>query len=171
MTVTIRAEAATDRDAVAALLDSAFGGNDETQLVDRLRADGDVLAAFVAEVDGKVVGHILFSPLPVGTSAGVLPAAALAPLAVQPDRHRQGIGAALVGHGLAACRAAGVPLVVVWGDPEYYPRFGFSAAQAAGLRAPIGGPAFMAVMLDPALPVPVTGKVRYPRAFDLEGAG
>jgi putative acetyltransferase len=167
----VRAETAADRDAVAALLRAAFGGVDEVRLVDGLRADGDVLSAFVAEADGAVVGHILFSSLPIETADGVLPAAALAPLAVHPDHQRQGIGSALVRHGLAACHAAGVPLIVVLGDPAYYPRFGFSAAAAAGLRAPFSGPAFMALALDPTLATGVEGAVRYARAFGLESKG
>jgi len=115
-----------------------------------------------------VVGHVLFSALPVTTEAGTLPAAALAPLAVRPDRQRRGVGSALVRRGIGACRERGLGAVVVLGHPGYYPRFGFSPA-AGRLRDPFSaGDAFMALELVPgALAAP--GVARYAPAFGLPG--
>ena len=113
------------------------------------------------------LGHVLFSELPIETGGGPLRAAALAPLAVAPEHQRQGIGAALIRAGLEACRNCGVAAAIVLGDPDYYPRFGFSSAAARNLRAPFSGPAFMALELAPGCLDGVTGTLRYAAAFGL----
>ncbi len=163
--ICIREETPEDHEAIREVNRLAFGGDDEARLVDRLREEGLVVASLVAVEDGLVVGHILFSELPVETEVGVLPAVALAPMAVRPERQRQGIGSALVRRGLAVCRERGRAIAVVVGHPEYYPRFGFSPALARQLRAPFSGEAFMAVELEPGALDGVTGTVRYPEAF------
>lgn len=163
----IREEITGDFDRIAALLDLAFGGTEESVLVADLRAAGSAFAALVATENGQILGHILFSDLPIEVEDGSLRAAALAPLAVLPERQRQGIGTALVRAGLAACRDRGVAAAVVLGDPAYYPRFGFSAAAARPLRAPFCGPAFMAMELIPGCLDRIAGTVRYATAFGL----
>jgi len=161
----IRPETPADRAAVAEVNRLAFGGEAEGRLVERLHADGLVVASLVAEDAGRVVGHILFSRLPLETARGDLPAASLAPMAVRPERQGRGIGAALVRAGLAACRERGCVAVVVLGHPGYYPRFGFSAALAAGLEAPWRGEALMALELVPGALAGRRGRLRYPAAF------
>lgn len=151
-------DAAAIRDVVAA----AFGQPDEAELVDRLRADGDVLVELVAEHDGAVVGHILFSRLGIGAIEG----AALAPLAVAPDHQRTGVGVALTRAGIERCRELGVPAIVVLGHADYYPRFGFSPALAAPLEAPFSGPSFMAMELVPGA-LGDGGRLRYAPAFGI----
>ena len=79
----------------------AFGQEDEGRLVDALRGGGYVRLSLFAEQAGQVVGHILFSALPVETTAGPVSALALAPVAVHPDFQRRGIGSAPVRDGLA----------------------------------------------------------------------
>jgi len=146
----IREEQPQDRVAVAAINTAAFGGEAEARLVEALHRDGDVLAALVAVEDGEIVGHILFSKLPIETDEGVMFAAALAPMAVRPDRQLKGIGSALVRQGLAMVRERGASAAVVLGHPDYYPRFGFSANWARGLESPYSGSdAFMAMELVP----------------------
>jgi putative acetyltransferase len=75
----------------------------------------------------------------------------LAPLAVSAGSQGRGVGAALVEAGLEVCRAAGVGLVVVLGDPAYYRRFGFEPAAKVGLKSTYDAPAesFMAIALRP----------------------
>lgn len=152
----IRPEAPGDAAAVSALLTRAFGGPAEADLVDRLRADGDAAISLVAD-RGGVCGHVLLSPM-----VAPFPALALAPLAVAPERQRQGIGAALVTAALAA--AAEWRAVFVLGDPAYYGRFGFDAALAAGFDSPYAGPHLMVRPLGGPLPARA-GAIRHAPAF------
>ena len=152
--------------AIGEVVRAAFGREEEADLVRRLRQEGAVIAEAVAAEPGRILGHILFSALPVLRQGDVLQAAALAPLAVVPDRQRQGVGAALVRHGLGLCRELGIPAVIVLGDPAYYARFGFEAALTARLRAPFRGPAFMALEFLPGA-LREGGEARYPAGFDL----
>lgn len=163
----IREETVDDHDMIRDVNRRAFNAEVEARLVDRLRADGLVVASLVAVEAGTVVGHILFSDLPIDTDTGIIPAVALAPMAVVPDLQRRGIGSALVRRGLDLCRERGKTAVVVLGHPGFYPRFGFSADLARSLRAPYAGDAFMALELVPGALASRSGTVRYPEAFRL----
>ena len=150
---------------IADLNRTAFGSDPEGALIARLRDDGLVLVERVAlDADG-LIGHILFSRLDVEIDGRTVSSAALAPMAVRPDRHRQGIGSHLVQDGLAELRSVGCEAVIVLGHPRYYPRFGFSAALAAKLDAPFRGEAFMALALMPGALDGHAGLVIYPDAF------
>ena len=166
MTPIVRLETPTDLGAIRHVNRLAFGQDDEARLVDALRDGGHVRVSLVAEVDGQVVGHILFSDLPIVTPHGTVEALALAPLAVLPSHQRRDIGSTLVREGLRACRDAGHRVVVVLGHPEFYPRFGFSAKMAESLKSPFSGPAFMAIELTPGALEGVEGEVRYPPPFE-----
>jgi putative acetyltransferase len=168
MILTVHAETPEDLEAVRQVNRKAFGREDEARLVDALRGGGYARLSLVAEEAGRVVGHVLFSDLPIVTQAGTLHALALAPVAVLSDRQRQGIGSRLIREGLRTCAEAGHRVVVVLGHPLYYPRFGFSARLAERLKAPFSGPAFMALELVPGALADVTGEVRYPPPFGLE---
>lgn len=167
----IRPEEPGDRAAIQAVNAAAFGQDDEADLVDRLRQDGLVIASLVAVegTTGEIVGHILFSDLPIETDTRTIRAAALAPMAVLPAFQRQGVGSALVRAGLEACRGLGIEAVVVLGHPDYYPRFGFSAETAKRLRAPYAGEAFMALELTPGVLQGIDATLRYPPALGGEG--
>jgi putative acetyltransferase len=164
MTV-IREETADDHPAIREVNRLAFGREDEGRLVDALRDGGYARVSLVAEVDGQIVGHILFSDLPIVTPEGTVPALSLAPMAVIPSHQRRGIGSMLVREGLRACQDAGHEIVIVLGHPEFYPRFGFSARLAERLKAPISGEAFMALELVPGALEGIEGEVRYPPPF------
>src|SRR5262249_46375943 len=143
--VVVRLEVSSDLEGVRQVHRLAFGGEDEARLVDALRDGGFVRVSLVAENDRMIVGHILFSDLPIVTEAGVLKALALAPLAVLPEHQRRGIGSTLILQGLEACREQGHRIVIVVGHPAFYPRFGFSADLASRLDSPFSGkPSFMA---------------------------
>jgi putative acetyltransferase len=166
MSVTIRPETAADLDAIRHVNRLAFGQDDEARLVDTLREGGYVRVSLVAEQAGRIVGHILFSDLPIITGAGTVPALALAPMAVLPERQRQGIGSALVRNGLDDCRRQGHRIVVVVGNTHFYPRFGFSSKLASALASPFGGgDSWMAVELVPGALNGVAGRVQYPPPF------
>ena len=145
----IRPAGPDDYAAIRAVNLAAFPTAGEADLVDALRAGGDDLVELVALKDGAVVGHILFTRLDLQGESDTLPGAALAPMAVAPDHQGRGVGAALIGAGVEACRDLTVAAVVVLGDPAYYARHGFSAAAARRLHDPFAaGEAFMAMELD-----------------------
>ena len=163
----IRPETTADHEAIRQVNRLAFGQDAEARLVDALRDGGYVQASLVAEKDGQIVGHILFSELPIITEAGTIPALALAPMAVLPANQRQGIGSALVRRGLEICREQGHRTFIVLGHPDFYPRFGFSAKLAEPLSSPFGGgEAWTALELVPGSLEGVVGKVEYPPPFN-----
>src|SRR5262249_8549003 len=86
MNILVRPEAINDHEAIGQVNHLAFGQDDEARLVDALRDGGYVPISLVAEQAGEVVGHILFSDLPIVTEIGIVPALALAPMAVLPER-------------------------------------------------------------------------------------
>ncbi len=162
---TTRPELAEDRGAIREVLRAAFPTEEEADLVDALRAHESWLPGLsvLAEApDGTIAGYALISRCHVGDS----PAAALAPCAVLPAFQRQGAGSAAVRAALTAARGQGERLVLVLGHPEYYPRFGFTAASGYGIRAPFDVPdaAMMALPLGDTHAIP-EGTIRYPPPF------
>src|SRR5712691_7122585 len=92
----VREEIAADYDAIRELNRIAFGGSDEAEIVDRLRSTGIVVASLVAIENDEIVGHIMFSDLPIETDQGIIEAVSLAPIAVHPNCQHRGIGSALM---------------------------------------------------------------------------
>lgn len=166
----IREERPADAGDVQAVNEAAFGRPDEGLLVARLHDVGAIILSLVAVVgDGRVAGHILFSPLTIHPADGqIVPAVALGPMAVLPQRQNEGIGGALIRDGLRRCAAAGHTAVIVLGHPGYYPRFGFRPASAWGITNTFGisGPAFMALELQPGALQGAAGVAHYHTAFD-----
>jgi putative acetyltransferase len=165
--VLIRDERPLDREQVRKVNQAAFGRPDEADLIDRLQTEGAVLLSLVAEVDGQIIGHILFSRMTVETGQGTVAAVALAPMAVLPDHQGRQVGSQLVRRGLAQLRDLGERIVIVLGHKEYYPRFGFSAGNARHLASPFPPDAFMALELFDGALAGIDGAVRYPAAFGL----
>jgi putative acetyltransferase len=156
-----------ERSAIRSINEAAFGRPDEADLVDRLGSEGAVLLSLVAEVEQRIIGHVLFSRMSIETSNGEVSAVALAPVAVLPDHQRRGIGEQLIRHGLDLLRARGERIVIVLGHPGYYSRFGFSTEKARFLESPFPTEAFMAMELSSGALEGIRGKVRYPAAFGL----
>lgn len=165
MTLTIRPEEPNDIPAIRQINDVAFGGDGEGQLVDALRDGGYAPISLVAQQQGQLIGHILYSPLAIASGDVSVPALALAPMAVLPDYQRQGVGTQLVEASLDMAREQGHEIVIVLGHPEYYPRFGFRAELARPLESPYAGEAFMALELVPGALDGVRGEVRYAPPF------
>ena len=163
----IREAVPADHRAIRRVNREAFGRDDESALVERLRAEHAVVLELVAE-DADIVGHIAFSALALVPPSRAGMVAALAPMAVTPARQRAGVGSALARAGLETCRARGVAAVVVLGHPGFYPRFGFAASTAARLRAPFAGPEFIAIELI-ARALPEGASVSYPKSFETAG--
>jgi putative acetyltransferase len=84
LTTHIRAGQLRDRHQVRMVNEAAFERSDGADLVDRLREVGAILLSLVAELDSRIVGHILFSRMAIDTVQGALPPVSLAPMAVHP---------------------------------------------------------------------------------------
>ena len=82
--------------------------------------------SLVAETEGAVVGHVAFSPVTIDNNEN-LQGYILAPLGVKPDYQKRRIGSKLVESGIHQLLIMGVNILFVYGDPEYYSKFGFSA--------------------------------------------
>ena len=164
----IRVERPEDASRIRVVNEMAFGQPTEADIVDRLRqACGDSLS-LVAE-DDVVVGHILFTPAVVEGSASRVVGMGLAPMAVIPERQRQGIGSALARRGLEMLRERGCPFVIVLGHSDYYPRFGFERASAHGLKCQwdsVSDAVFMVLILDANTMQGVSGVVKYRSEFN-----
>ena len=91
----------------------------------RQRRAFDPELSLVAEIDGRLVGHVLFSPYQMRLFDQTIPVVNLAPIAVDPVYQGRGIGGRLIteGHSLAA--AKGYIVSVLLGHTSYYPRFGY----------------------------------------------
>lgn len=170
----IRPARAGDEEAIDSVIRAAFAGTEfghqgEAELVRAIEADGDALVSLVAERDGRVVGHALFSRMDVEADGALLTAAGLAPVSVAPGLQGQGIGDALIRAGLDALREQGVAISFVLGHETYYPRFGYSPELGACFASPFAGPHFMAMMLDSGAAWPLGGRADYAPAFGRMG--
>ena len=121
----------------------------------------------MAELDGELVGHVLFTRSLLDAPRRLVDVLVLSPLAVRADVQGQGIGSALVRHGLAQVRTRPEPLVFLEGSPRYYPRFGFVPGAELGFLRPslrIPEPAFQ-VVTQPSYEAWMTGTLVYAEAF------
>jgi putative acetyltransferase len=164
----IRSEKPEDVPAIRIVNERAFGGAAEADLVDALRRNGKAPISLVAEDDGRVVGHILFSPVTIETSERELVGVGLAPMSVIPERQNQRIGSLLVEEGLRRCREVGHRFVVVLGHPNYYPRFGFVPAGRFGIKSEydVADEVFMVMELREGALRGCAGMVKYQPEFN-----
>ena len=129
----IRTEAPADILAIDRLLKSAFATEAEANLVMKLRENGRRTLSLVACTDeGELVGYALFSPVTLDACDDNWQG--LAPLAVAKGYRNQGLAAQIVTEGLATLTEFDYPACVVLGDPNYYRRFGFVAAERHQMR-------------------------------------
>jgi putative acetyltransferase len=160
----VRPELPGDRVNVRTVHTAAFGRSAEADLVDSLRATEGWLPSLslVAEQDGTIVGHVLFSDVLLAGR----PVLSLAPLGVLPDHQRAGIGSALVRTGLAIAERTDRGMVVVLGNPAYYGRFGFLSSGAQGVIDPFQGPdGHFQLRRLPGYKAGLIGTVIYPPVF------
>lgn len=165
-TCTIRPEAPGDEMAIHDLVRRAFApmpfsGGDEQDLVDALRADGDLVQSLVAvDNGGAIIGHIAFSPVTIDNQECRW--FQMAPVSVSPEVQRTGIGSALIETGIAALREAGARGVAVVGNPAFYERFGFTVVKELAPLSAHDAPYFRAMVLAGEAP---SGTLRYAKAF------
>ncbi len=114
---------AIERVTAAAFENHPYSLNTEPFIIRALRAAGALSLSLVAEVEGRVVGHVAFSPVEIaGRSCGWY---GLGPVSVLPGLQRQGIGKSLILEGLSRLKRSGAKGCTLVGDPEYYKRLGF----------------------------------------------
>ncbi|CAF2823074.1 unnamed protein product [Rotaria sp. Silwood2] len=152
----IRREQDSDRDDVFRIHQNSFQRDDEAQLVEKLRKNCQFNSnlSFVALVDNKIVGHLLFTPIKINYSLSTksISSLALAPISVLSEYQRQGIGSKLIQYGLNELKLQGFSSIIVLGHEHFYPRFGFVPAKKYKIRAPFhldNDDCFMALELKP----------------------
>lgn len=167
--LTIRQETSLDYDAVYDVIKDAFEkaehtDGDEQNLVTRLRKSTAFIPelSLVAEINNRIVGHIMFTKLKVGTTIQL----ALAPLAVLPAYQKLGIGGKLIAAGHKIAKQLGYDYSILIGHPTYYPRFGYVNAAHFAIKAPFELPedVFMAFDLK-GTSIPLNAEVEYPKEF------
>ncbi len=174
----IREERAGDVAAVDQVITDAFGDVDglTARLAGMLRGlvARDLGISLLAEVDGSIAGHVMFTRSLLDAPRRLVDVQVLSPLAVDPRHQRRGVGTALVTAGLEQMAARAVPIVFLEGSPEYYPRFGFVPGGELGFRKPslrIPDRAFQAIRLASYEPW-MTGTLVYAHEFwDLDCVG
>ena len=165
--IKVREELAQDIKAIREVNISAFGQNQEADLVNKLRQNCDGLMSLVAVIQNHVVGHILFSPATIEFEDRTIRGMGLAPMAVLPEYQRRGIGAELIHTGITRLKSRGCPFVVVLGHADYYPRFGFEPASHYGIwnEWEVPEEAFMILVINESEMHGVSGVARYQPEF------
>lgn len=172
----IRHSTDADKTAISRIHASAFGeeeGDEIVGLVSELLEDETAkpLLSLLAESDGELVGHILFTVVTLRPETPEVSARILAPLAVSSEHQGKGIGGELTKEGLRQLAESGVDLVFVLGHPGYYPGFGFQPAGMLGLEAPYPvkpehAEAWMVQALKPNVLGRIKGVVKCAEALD-----
>ncbi|MGA7801400.1 MAG: N-acetyltransferase [Gammaproteobacteria bacterium] len=166
--IVVRAETRDDLRAIDVVNLSAFQGEEEARLISALRASKDFNPelSLVAELNGRIVGHLLLSPVRMRRNGQILNVLALGPMSVVPSQSHRGIGSALMEAAISRARELGYGAIVVAGRPDYYQRLGFSPASRWALYCNIDVPdeALTAMELEPGL-LTKGGEVQYPAPF------
>lgn len=168
--VFIRPETQSDQNAIREVNEQAFGRPLEANVVEKVRQSANFIPelSLVAEREGMIIGHILFSELTIEGESRSWTVLALGPIAVRPEFQKQGIGGQMIQAGFERAASLGYGVVVLIGHPTYYPRFGFVPAGHFGLKCSISVPddVFMAYLLHPNGLDGIQGTVVFPPAFD-----
>jgi putative acetyltransferase len=166
--IRIRSEADADFEAITDVTVAAFetleiSNHTEQFMVTALRNAEALRISLVAEVDGRVIGHIAFSPVTI--SDGTQDWYGLGPVSVLPKHQRQGIGKALIGKGLSRLKDINAKGCCLVGHPDYYRKFGFD--NTPGLAcAGVPPEVFFAMSFDGHIP---QGTVTFHEGFKADG--
>lgn len=164
----IREETYGDLHGIRIVNKAAFETEGEADLVDALRENDKFILSLVAEIDGQIVGHILFTPASINYKEEIFDVAGLAPMAVLPEFQNSGVGTALVNKGLSLLHNTNYRAVIVLGHPEYYPKFGFEPASKFGIiyEHEVPDEAFMAIELKEGALKNIHGIAKYQPEFN-----
>ena len=157
--VTYRETGAMDRVHISALQASIYGSAIASVSEALISGPAETLS-LVADLDGQIIGHILLTPI-VGPERTL----ALAPHTVLPAWREMQIGTELVRHALKLARQQGWRSVFVFGQPDYYRRFGFKSRTADCAEVTWQGPRFLALELEPGALAEWSGPLDYPEAY------
>ena len=153
-----------------AFKDAEFAQNTEQFLVERLRKSNAFLPelSMVAEVDGKIVGHILLTKLKIKDKSNEFDSLALAPVSVLPKFQGKGIGEKLILESHKKAKELGYKSIILLGYEKYYSRFGYKRADKFGIELPFEVPKenCMAIELVEKGLKGVKGMVEYPKEFN-----
>jgi len=167
----IRREEKKDFKSIYEINEQAFKQKNESELIERIRASKNFIPelSLVAEKNGKIVGHILFSKIKI-KGEKKYESLILAPLAVQPELQKQGIGKKLITEGLNKARELGFSSVIVVGHKDYYPKFGFEKASKWNIKCSFKIPdeSFMAIELSIGALSEKSGIVEFPKEFEIK---
>jgi putative acetyltransferase len=166
--VTIRNETSVDVSAISEVTIAAFNtleisNHTEQFIIEALRAGNALTVSLVAEMDGRVIGHIAFSPVTI--SDGTPDWYGLGPVSVSPEYQRQGIGKALIREGLAQLREMQARGCCLVGHPEYYKKFGFDNVPEL-VHEGVPPEVFLAMSFDGNIP---QGTVTFHEGFKADG--
>ncbi len=167
--IIIRPEIINDIEQIRQVNLAAFGLPAEANIVNKIRVRCSDIVSLVAEDAGVVVGHILFSPVLIKSQDIAVNGMGLAPMAVLPNRQRQGIGSMLVRAGLKILRDRACPFVTVLGHSKFYPKFGFELASKYDVTSQWPGvpdEAFMILLFDHTLFSNIKGVAWYMEEFN-----
>lgn len=164
----IRNETDADVNAIREVTAAAFQAleishHTEQFIIEALRAAKALAVSLVAEMDGRVIGHIAFSP--VTLSDGTRDWFGLGPVSVLPAHQRQGIGKALIREGLSRLRKMNARGCCLVGHPDYYRKFGFQNVAGLGLEG-VPPEVFFALSFDGHYP---QGNVAFHEGFKADG--
>jgi len=166
--ITVRPETAEDIRAIDVVHISAFGGEAEAQLVSALResATYNRELSLVAELGGRIVGHVLLTRVPLRKDGAEKNVLALGPMSVVPSQSHRGIGSELINASINLAKDKGYGAMVVLGHPEYYKRFGFVSARDKQVSCNLPAPEdALTVMEIVAANLAGGGHVEYPEPF------
>ena len=168
--ITLRHESPADYPSITRVNDLAFGRKAEGKLINQLRSKDSFVneLSIVAEYEGQLVGHLLFTPVDIKNEFKSHQTLTLAPMAVIPEYQKKSLGSLMIIFGLQEARELGYRSVIVLGHPSYYPKFGFVPASKWNITSPFPAPdeAFMALELIPDSLVSIKGMVVFPTEFE-----
>ena len=168
----IRKEESKDYKTIYSVVKAAFDSaehsdGNEHDLVNALRKGEAFIPdlSLVAETDGKIVGHIMFTKAKVGDDTVLV----LAPLSVLPEYQRMGIGMSLIKEGHNIADKLGYEYSIVLGSEKYYPKAGYVPADNFGIKPPfdVSMKNFMACKLNENA-ANICGDIKYAQEFGVE---